>query len=364
MKTQQNFSIDEYIRQESVALGEKLEGRKAIYLDTRFWVILRQIHTGEKNIAKGKEFLSLLKELVRTEKVFCPLSPYAFLEFCKQPIHRLKETAKLVDELSTGVSLKDPITLQRAELFHFFRSVGGDLELHPLRNMVWTKLSYVLGTLVPTWTEMATNEAAYVQKSFYDFMGQISFSQMIDILGDSLAEFLPLPGSKPAKMNFDVAANAKELRSLEQTYKIELRGIIDILGEEAAYILHIMACEQVGMQHEPTPNQWKLLNNAGKNILLESFKKEETKHQLKMIHVGVSLHADLRWNKGQKFKPNDLIDFNHASQALAFCDAFFTERKLAIALSDRLHIDQLFNCSICHKVEDALNTLQGIADSD
>jgi len=51
-----------------------LENKKAVYLDIKFWIILRDVVRGMGNGATEKELLSLLREAVRRNLIFCPIS--------------------------------------------------------------------------------------------------------------------------------------------------------------------------------------------------------------------------------------------------------------------------------------------------
>ena len=355
-----NITLEQHIKKERTTLGESLNSRIAIYLDTRFWIILRNAANGKTEKAENLKLLSIIRELVQSGQAFCPVSSSAFMEFFKQPRNRLEATAKIVDELSLGVALSDPITLQNAELFHFLRSTLETGDLHPLRNIIWTKIPYVMGTQVPQSTAFSSSDELAIQKAFYDHLGQFSFSEMLKTMGGRSNDMPPLPGSNPAQINSDIAKHAEELRSFEQTLRYEIAGVVDVCGGIAAEILHQIGCEKTGQFFEPSKEEWLVLTKAANNILTMEFKKPETNQKLKMMHIGASLHADLRWNKGQKFKPNDLIDFQHATEALAFCDVFLTERRLANAVTNRLHLDEQYDCKVCHLAEDACELLESI----
>src|SRR6266436_4161094 len=83
-----------------------------------------------------------------------------------------------------------------------------------------------------------------------------------------------------------------------------------------------------------------LPSNAN-TIALEGNVKD-ARRILRTLHIHASLHASVRWNKSRKLKPNDILDFHHAAAALAYCDAFFTERSVRnIATQHHIALDKL-----------------------
>lgn len=78
-----------------------------------------------------------------------------------------------------------------------------------------------------------------------------------------------------------------------------------------------------------------------------------------MVHIQASIHASVRWDKRRQVEPNDIFDFNHAADALPYCDAFFTERSLHSTLSAvHVGLDRLYECKICSHIDDAVAYLK------
>ena len=76
------------------------------------------------------------------------------------------------------------------------------------------------------------------------------------------------------------------------------------------------------------------------------------------LFVRVGLHALLRWNKGQKYKPNDTFDFGHAAAALGYCDLFLTEGALKSMLArGPLHLEEVHACRVISDPKVALAAL-------
>jgi hypothetical protein len=56
-----DVTIDEHVRRKQIALGQTLAERRAVYLDTKFWILFRD---AEKTVgtAEADELLSLLRD--------------------------------------------------------------------------------------------------------------------------------------------------------------------------------------------------------------------------------------------------------------------------------------------------------------
>ena len=73
------------------------------------------------------------------------------------------------------------------------------------------------------------------------------------------------------------------------------------------------------------------------------------------------LYAAVRWNKKQQLEANDFFDFHHASAALGYCDALFTEKGLrAMVTRSDLGLDKRFNCFVTSKAEEAISYVQSV----
>ncbi|MHB1667745.1 hypothetical protein [Thiomonas sp.] len=80
-----DVSLDEHVRRCQIVLAQALEPRQAIYLDTKFWIILRDAATGVRATEDKLELLALLRANVAVGKAFCPISESTFAELFKQP---------------------------------------------------------------------------------------------------------------------------------------------------------------------------------------------------------------------------------------------------------------------------------------
>jgi hypothetical protein len=76
--------LEGYVKRRVVELGQALEDRAAIYLDTKFWILCRDCAAGRNNDPAAQERLRRLRELVKAGKAFCPIGESTFFEFLKK----------------------------------------------------------------------------------------------------------------------------------------------------------------------------------------------------------------------------------------------------------------------------------------
>lgn len=178
------ISLEAYVREKQIALAKSLEGKKAIYLDIKFWIILRDVVRELRTDTTEKELLQLLRAGVQRNLLFCPISDSTFGELLKKVDLKCRQvTANLIDELSLGVSLIPYDMRARTELAHFFHAARTPNAVHPLKHLVWTKLAYVFGSIHPKNTVFSPLQELALQKMFFEDMWKISMREMIDRFG-------------------------------------------------------------------------------------------------------------------------------------------------------------------------------------
>lgn len=304
--------------------------------------------------------MRLLRSAVASGALFCPISETIFVELLKQrDATSRRATAKLIDELSLGITLVPAKVRAATELVRFIRTFDVPDKLHPLKHLVWSKLSYVLGYLHPTNTPFDAAIELKLQETFFDYMWTIPLVEVVDRIGN--AEIDPDIGfdDLAQRLNDGSSRYAHEIRSFAQAYAAEIRGAIDLLAPTAVdYVFHL-AEKELGAVPELSPAQRNASENQWKNVLFGAFKKEETKRVLPTMHIEALLHASIRWDKKRKLRGNDIYDFNHATAALPYCKAFLTDQPLALLITaNHLRLDKQFGCRVVAKVNEAIEFLK------
>lgn len=354
------ISLERHVKNRVVELGQRLESQAAIYLDTKFWIVLRDCAVGRNNDPAAQELLQRLRTLVRDGKAFCPISDSTFLEFLKKgdPIARL-EIARVVDELSFGASLLDHQMRLGTEISHFVHSAEGGGDLHPLHHLVWSKVAYALGFVHPSQTGFDAETELAIQKAFFDRMWEMPLETVMQTLGAQST-----PGgfdSSVSGLNEGLKQNADQLRSFSQAYQAELSGAVELGADMAMDITGDLFRKRTGGEPPETASpQWRALWNQWANLLFIALRKRpQTRQQLRTLHIHAALHAAFRWDKARRFTSNDLYDFEHASAALAYCRAFFTEDGLHSTISARhVALDKLFQCRVASDIRGAIDVLK------
>jgi hypothetical protein len=356
------ISLERHVKSRVVELGQLLEHRIAIYLDTKFWIVLRDCAAGRNRDLAGQELLQRLRQLVQDGRVFCPISDSVFFEFLKKgdPAARIK-IARIVDELSLGVSLLDHRMRLGTEVSHFVHSAEGRGDLHPLHHLVWSKVAFALGLFHPTNTGADAETEIAIQKAVFDRMWEMPLEDVMRTLGGNSP-----PGGLDfavSQLNEGVRENADQLKSFAQAFETELKGTVELGADIAMHVVGDLFRKRTGEEPpEARSSQSQTFWNQWANLLFIALKKRpQVRQQLRTLHIHAALHAAFRWDKARRFTSNDLYDFEHASAALAYCRAFFTEDGLHATISARhVALDELFQCRVASEIAGAIEVLRQI----
>lgn len=351
-------SLGEHVKCRQLELSDELDARRAIYLDLKFWIILRDVLMGKRNRPEEVELLQLLRRLVEEKRAYCPISETTFIELLKQQDLATRcATGELIDELGLGVSLISFEERMELEISSFVYKHGGQKDYVSPDRLVWSKLSYVLGHTHPYQTGFEPAVELAIQKAFFDRMWRVPLSEILDLLGDSM----------PPGMGFDALAqslntgnirHADELRSFNQTYAIELEGGLSLVAPIAAEVVARMGEKATGRSMPRQGDEWDAYVREWQGFLMAAFKQDKVKDALPTIHINTCLHAAVRWNKAQRYEANDFHDFHHAAAALAYCDVFLTERGLkAMVTASHVALDTRYSCQVAATVKEGLTLL-------
>lgn len=361
-RANRGISLERHVKSRVVELGRLLENRDAIYLDTKFWIMLRDCAAGRNVDPDTRELLQRLRKLVQGGRAFCPISESTFLEFLKKGDATARlEIARVVDELGFGVALLDHRTRLGTEISHFVHGAEGNADLHPLHHLVWSRVAYALGFVHPSKTGFDAETELAIQKAFFDRMWDMRLEEMMRTLGaHSPPGGLDLTVSD---LNEDVRLNADQIKSFTQAYDAEIGGVVELGADMAMDVMGDIFRKRTGEEPPAAKSaQWQTFWNQWANLLFVALKKRpQVRQQLRTLHIQAALHAAFRWDKARRFTSNDLYDFEHASAALAYCRAFFTEDGLHSTISARhVALDELFQCRVASEIAGAIEVLKQI----
>lgn len=357
------MSLDRHTRSRLLELGALLAPRKAIYLDLCFWILLRDaMRAGEPD--RGLQMLSMLRGLVKSGVAFCPISDSTFLELFKQTDSASRvATAELIDELSLGVTLVPFHLRVGTEIAHYVHTAKPGTSVYPLRELAWSKLSYVMGFMHPTKMAFDAETNLAIQKAFFDHMwDNVSLVQMCSHLGEGFVHADPLHFRQTsADLNEQNQIHAADLKSFRKTYKDELIGVLDLFAGTLAQILVPMLPPEAGPLPAEGSAERADVDRHCLSFLVGALDTEGGRKAMRSLHIKCLLHAAVRWNKRQALKPNDLFDFDHAAAAIGYCDAFFTDGPLRAMLARRdLGLKEDFGCFVSSDADECLRYLEAI----
>ncbi len=349
-----NVTTDGYVRSRRIALGKSVMNRERVYLDKRYWIMLRDTALGRRDDQSSVALLEALRARVRSKKSICPISDTLFAELLKQQdLYTRKATAVLIDELSEGVTLAPHNERVATEIAHFIHSHCYHGELHPLADLVWLKLSYILGVQHPSYTVFKEDEERVIQKAFFDHVWDYSLSEMFDVIGAAPPPVFDYEAIAQ-KLNEGNSKHANEIKSFSQCYKAEMIGGLSLFMSVAREVLEEINRKATGQRVRRTEDE----SREHEIHLLKCFSKGiETKEvalALRTLHIGALCHAAIRWDKKRKLTGNDLHDFHHAEAAVGYCDVFLTEIPLRTMLQqNHLGLSNDFSCKVISSLSEA-----------
>lgn len=341
------LSFNNHVRNKKIELGRSLDSLHAIYLDTRYWIFIRDALLGNPQYPIHTNLLICLRELVAEKKIFCPISNITLIEILKQTDVTSKRTlALLVDELSLGVSFCPEQERTGTELAHFLYSCALDkADLHPLKWLVWNKITSALVYTRVSAPKLDDKENLIMQKAFFDHLWDVSYSEMIKTIG--IEKTLPqMPYDELAIKLTDLNNQySNELKSYKSTYLREFSGALELTIDLAIDIAEEIRQKYNKFQRDSATSE--AFSQHLLAIFTEAARKGLVSKVLPTLHIMANCHASIRWDKTRKLSGNDMPDFHHASVALPYCTAFLTEKPLKDLLtSGNTKLDEDYSCKI------------------
>lgn len=360
-KEEPDIDIESYIRRLRVLLGASISKKNKIYLDLRYWIFIRDAYLGVSKKPIHDALLKSLRIFVKSGLGLCPISESVFCELNKQTdMQTRKATSELIDELSLGVTICPFEERVGTEIASFLYKSAG-LNTYSLQELVWIKLSYVLGIMWPTNTAFDSGTERVVQKAFTDHMWSTSLTEIIETLGNDETIKSPMFNNLAMQLNADSDKHKDEIVSFEQAYRAEVSGGFSLFKSTAADImvqlLRKKNNDKIFLSEKEKANYEDELHAFFVNLLCAG----KVSKELPSLHVHAKCHAAIRWDKKRKIKPNDIYDLHHAASAVGYCDAFFTEKPLKVMLTSKnVALDKELSCKVISEEEDALEYLDCI----
>lgn len=362
-KARPDVSLNSYVRTKRITLARSLEATKKVYLDTKYWLLLRDAQLGRSRDPNVGALLVLLRRLVAERRVVCPISCSIFTEiFAQTDPTTLQASVDLIDELSTGVAIIQDQECFKLEFFHFLaQKTRGDTAVLPLDSLAWTRTAYVLGFVTPVPTHFPPDAALLMQKSFADYLWTVTLSDMFRQMGTAVHKFpAAFIDSAPA-LNDGKFAHLDDHPSFNEVFLSEIAGILDVFKLDLTELVRHDYELRTGMKPDTSSGD----DNSGQmlaNLMFHAFRLNKITAELPSLRVSAGLHAAVRWDRQRKYKRNDLHDFHHATAAVAYCDYFLTEHSLRQLLDHKqLQLSRYFRCQVFSGTEHSFTALSRLA---
>ncbi len=338
-------------QQDTIDLGKKILPKRRYYLDTKYWIYIGDIERGRGTIVH-KEIHQALHSLVENGNAICPISYHSFIELEKQSDKQsLLATAKLMDKLSDKVCFIPYDGIFQQELICYLRSrqlIRRGLPAVSAAKYVWTNTPFLFGDRDLEFPDAPKEGAELVKNRFYAYWKTFGVLDLVSARSEL----------KPLHHNSNIVETLNEGKDknqnwtkFEQISLCEIEGGLSVYKEDANKVLS----ELSKSSENGDPRSYSELLEMIKN----EWKTNGIVAGLPFLSIKCLMHSFFRYNKTQRFKPNDLSDFGHAAWAIPYCNAFFTERSLAsMTTSDLLKLDQVYGTKILWKEEKVLDYLK------
>lgn len=336
-----------HILAKSQELAKFVNARKTLYLDTKFWIKLRDAALGAPVEPADAILLAELRRAVRDGRMICPVAGDMISELLSIGDQAKRVVAaQLVDELAQGVTLRTEFERQGIEVEDFIRRRGRDPVTTPARDLMWTCPGFAFGLTVPTspaW-DAATNFA--LQKAFIDHLYTLRYATADRMLGKMPGKLRDRSGLAE-KLNCLNQQHAATIRSWPKLLSDEFRGMLDVSLPVIAATL-----DGVGEEHfnRLASDEDRAASKATAPkfaaILAALFEQDRVADFVPSFVVRAYLAAGVRWDKTRRYHENDFHDFAHAVAALPYFDIFATERSLAHLVTVPLKLDRRYRAQV------------------
>lgn len=355
------ITASEHIDNLRYELGISLEGKTLIYLDTKYWVLLRDVVLGRTVETEIKQIYEHLTQLTTKGIVLCPFSEDIFHEIIKQSDQiTLEASLNLIDKFSSGVSIRSLEDRLKIEMLHLLERYNEDSNTPKLESLIWTKLANALGRLmIPTDTAFNKEDELVMQKTFTDQLWSISLIELYGFIGfEKLQKEFPHYPDFSSYMNEDYENHKDDFQSFHEVFMseigIKIKGILPEIEDVMATAYHR---ETGNILSEEEKKDTRIIQN----IIYNSFKYKKEGDNFRSINVSCGLHAAIWWNEKQKYKKNDFYDIGHAQAAIPYCDYFFTEKYIKhVVTTEPLKYDKKFKCKVLANPKEVLEVLKSL----
>jgi hypothetical protein len=284
-------------------LADQVVSRTRVYLDTNYWILLRDAAMGRPRDPTHEQLLAVLTEATAAETHVCPVGEGVFFELLRQSDERTRlATAKLIDSLGQGITIQNLHDRIQTELHSFISATSQQQMLPepPLRR-VWLKIGHVLGSLYPVLPKFDDAEELAVQKAFLDVMWSITLEEMLadtDIraVSDS-SDF----GALAQRLSSESAIHAEEMTAFQTVYLSEIAGFFDACSDGLEAVFLRMYRESNPDCVLPTRAELAEIRSRLAVYFTNIFRYSDPGTALPANQIVSGLHAYIRWQRQRRY---------------------------------------------------------------
>lgn len=350
-----------------VSTGQEIWNVKKIYLDTKYWIFLRDVFLGNARNPIHAKIYELLLDLVEKRKLICPISEDTFLELLKNK-NKAKRLAgaTVIDILSKGIAIQPYNARSATELnYVLYESPARRYCLHPLERLVWVKAAYVLGYVDPIPIAFPKEEQQVIRKAWTDFMWDVPLSALIDTDVLDASSFLHKKSMLADIHNAIKQEESPTKLTFERAFLLELADILKYYEPEMLRMIRDKYQRETGQILTERELKDESFAKHFSNIIYEGFRRKTLTTNFPSLSIPARIYAALSIDYPRKYKPNDIYDINHATAALPYCDMFFTDNPFRhLVTSNPLKLDSMYSTEVVSDEEDALKLLEGLCSTE
>jgi len=340
-----------WTEQDTVDLGNSVMLKRRYYLDTKYWIYLREASQG-RGTKSQQEIHHSLNSLAESGTALCPISYQSYIELRKQSDRQsLLATAQIMDKLSGKVCFIPFNAIFQQELACYVRSrqlTQKGLPAVSASKYVWTKTPYLFGDFILQLPEAPAGAANLVGKQFQESWKDLGLFDLMSMTSTTNRVFQNAGLAEQLNTSKDLNQN---WTSFEQICLVEIERSLELFEEETKEVLRDLS-KTWQLNCPQTPFELS-------QVVIREWKEKGMVTGLPHLSIRCLMHSFMRYNRTQRFKTNDITDFGHAAWAIPYCDAFFTERSLAnMATNNLLKLDQRYNTRILWEEEQVLDFLK------
>lgn len=340
-----DISVEAYIDKYKAQVNHGMTSTKAVYLDTNYWIRLRDAEIG-KGTASSVALLSRLRSLVAARKIVCVSHLTSMLEIAKQLETSARVSTALVDELTERVAIAPTAELDALEIGNYIHAKSGAMRLSP--SLHWSCLGQIVQSTISSDkalpASLRKDHRQAILKCAADSLWNQGLSEIFEAFDWDTKNHLQ------ADLNAEILAKVEERKktrphdgNLKKTRESEFEDVmkrqIDLFKVEFLKILGPIGVKALGAKL-PLAVQG-LVRHA-----VSDYRTGALGSHLPGFVIRNELFSAYECDPTHTLSTNDWQDWQHASVALPYCDFFLTEKRLAHQLTKILSLDTKYQCRV------------------